>query len=163
MAGLGAVEDIRAWLAQVMSWARSNWGAEEAKAVESIALDPASQAYHAEGIVDPEFDTALHYALVGDLHTTTMQFLGVAATGTSGLRVLQVLMQPVLGAKGHTSRQQAIVKSEEYPACHSRAVLLEWLQGLEQLCTLLASVGQTSQKRPRPSCAAGTSLGWPQS
>ena len=95
VAGLGAVEDIRAWLSQVMSW-----GAAEASAVESIALDPASQAYHAEGMMDPEFDTALHYALVGDLPTTTMQFLGAAATGTSGLRVLQVLMQPVLGAKG---------------------------------------------------------------
>ena len=105
VAGLGAVEDIRAWLPQVMSWARSNWGDAEASAVESIALDSASQAYDAEGVVDPEFDKALHYALVGDLPTTTMQFLGAAATGTSGLRVLQVLMQPVLGAKGHTSRQ----------------------------------------------------------
>ena len=45
----------------------------------------------------------------------------------------------MLGAKGHTSTQQAIIQFEEYNSCKSRSVLLEWLQGFEQLCTLLTS------------------------
>ena len=81
--------------------------------------------------MDPEFETVLHYALVADLPAATVQFLGVAATESSGLKVLQVLMQLVLGAKGHTSKQQAIVQFEEYFSCRSRAVMLEWLQEFE--------------------------------
>ena len=38
VAGLGDVADVRAWLTQLMSWARSNYGPEEAKTIESIAL-----------------------------------------------------------------------------------------------------------------------------
>ena len=148
VAGLGDVASVRAWLTQLMSWARSDFTTAEARAIESIALDPASHPYHAEGSIDPEFEAVLHYALLQDLPAATIQFLGVAATEPSGLKVLQVLMQPVLGAKGHTSTQQAILHFEEYLPCKSRSVLLEWTQGFEQLCTLLASVEEpVSQAR----------------
>ena len=62
--------------------------------------------------------------------------------------VLQLLVHPVLGAKGHSSTQQALQQFESYPTCTSRATLLEWLMGFEQLCTLLEQVGETvSQAR----------------
>ena len=148
VAGRGDVAAVRAWLTQLMSWARYNFTAAEARAIASIALDPAAHPYHAMGVIDHEFEAVLHYALLQDLPATTVQFLGVAATDPSGLKVLQVLMQPVLGAKGHTSKQQAIVQFEEYFSCKSRSGLLEWIQGFEQLCTLLGSVGEpVSQAR----------------
>ena len=53
-----------------------------------------------------------------------------------------------MGAKGHSSTQQALQQFESYPACTRRATLLEWLMGFEQLCTLLGQVGEpVSQAR----------------
>ena len=64
VAGLGDVASVRAWLTQLMSWARSDFTTAEARAIESIALDPACHPYHAEGSIDPEFEAVLHYALL---------------------------------------------------------------------------------------------------
>ena len=58
---------FRAWLTQLMSWARSDFTTAEARAIELIALDPASHPYHAVGSIDPEFEAVLHYALLQDL------------------------------------------------------------------------------------------------
>ena len=58
------------------------------------------------------------------------------------------MVHPVLGAKGHSGTQQALQQFQTYPGCTSRATLLEWLMGFEQLCTLLAQVGErVSQAR----------------
>ena len=48
--------------------------------------------------VDEEFDIALHEALLTGLPEGTIRFLGTAAEGSSGLRVLQLMVHPVLGA-----------------------------------------------------------------
>ena len=135
VAGLGTVASIRAWMLQLISWARSNWGEAAAMAVADINRDSGAQVF--PGQVDEEFDIALHEALLTDLPEGTIRFLGTAAEGSSGLRVLQLLAHPVLGAKGHSSTQQALQQFETYPGCTSRATLLEWLMGFEQLCTLL--------------------------
>ena len=146
VAGLGTVASVRAWMLQLISWARSNWGEAAAMAVADINRDSAAQVF--PGQVDEEFDIALHEALITDLPEGTIRFLGTAAEGSSGLQVLQLLVHPVLGAKGHSSTQQALQQFETYPGCTSRATLLEWLMGFEQLCTLLAQVGEpVSQAR----------------
>ena len=72
VAGLGDVAAVRAWLTQLMSWARSDFTTAEARAIESIALDPASHPYHAVGSIDPEFEAVLHYALLQDLPAATV-------------------------------------------------------------------------------------------
>ena len=95
-----------------------------------------------------KFDIALHEALLTALPEGTIRFLGTAAEKSSGLVVLQLLVHPVLGAKGHSSTQQALQQFEAYPVCTSRAPLLEWLMGFEQLRTLLEQVGEpVSQAR----------------
>ena len=54
-------------------------------------------------MVEVDFDMALRTALITDLPEATIRYLGVAAVGASGLEVLQILMQPVLGAKRHST------------------------------------------------------------
>ena len=119
---------------------RSNWGEAEASAIADINRDSRAQVF--AGLVSEEFDIALHEALLTDLPEGTIRFLGTAAEQSSGLVVLQLLVHPVLGAKGHSSTQQALQQFESYPACTSRSALLEWLMGFEQLCTLLDQVGE---------------------
>ena len=115
-------------------------------AIADINRDSGAEFF--PGQVSEEFDIALHEALLTDLPEGTIRFLGTAAEKSSGLVVLQLLVHPVLGAKGHSSTQQALQQFEAYPACTSRATLLEWLMGFEQLCTLLAQVGEpVSQAR----------------
>ena len=86
--------------------------------------------------------------MLTDLPEGTIRFLGTAGEKSSGLAVLQLLVHPVLGAKGHSSTQQALQQFESYPAFTSRATLLECLMGFEQLCTLREQVGEpVSQAR----------------
>ena len=75
-------------------------------AVADINRDSGAQVF--PGQVDEEFEIALHEALLTDLPEGTIRFLGTAAEGSSGLRVLQLLVHPVLGAKGHSGTQQAL-------------------------------------------------------
>ena len=65
VAGLGTVAAIRAWMLQLISWARSNWGEAAAMAVADINRDSGAQVFL--GQVDEEFDIALHEALLTDL------------------------------------------------------------------------------------------------
>ena len=84
-------------------------------AVADINRDSGAQVF--PGQVAEEFDIALHEALLTDLPEGTIRFLGTAAEGSSGLLVLQLLVHPVLGAKGHSSTRQAHCSSSSHTRC----------------------------------------------
>ena len=140
--GLGTAAAMTAWVTRLTSWARANWGQESAGAIELIARDTGTALSIPQQAVSEDFELALHAALVGDLPDSTIRFLGEAATSSSGLEVLQMLLHPVLGSQGHSATQQALQQFEQYPAATSRGQLLEWLHGFENHCSLLAQVGE---------------------
>ena len=140
--GLASAAAMTAWVTRLVSWARANWGQEAAGAVELIARDTGTSLSIPQQAVSEEFELALHAALVGGLPDITIRFLGEAASSSSGLEVLQMLLHPVLGSQGHSATQQALQQFEQYPAATSRGQLLEWLHGFDNHCSLLAQVGE---------------------
>ena len=84
-------------------------------AIPDINRDSGAELF--EGQVSEEFDIALHEAMLTDLPEGTIRFLGTAAEKSSGLVVLQLLVHPVLGAKGHSSTQQALQHAQAGPHC----------------------------------------------
>ena len=60
--GLGTVAAIRAWMLQLISWTRSNWGEVEASTIADINRDSGAQVF--AGLVSEEFDIAMHKAML---------------------------------------------------------------------------------------------------
>ena len=142
--GMGTVAAIQAWVVRLTSWARSEWGADTAHAIAAIARDTELPIDFLT--VSDEFEVALHSGLLHDLPDEAITYLGDSATGSSGLKVLQMMLHPVLGAQGHSAQQQALQKYESYPTCTSKAALHGWLQGFQAHCTLLQQSGEVISK-----------------
>ena len=60
--GLSTVAAIRAWVLQLISWTRPNWGEAKASAIADINRDSGAQVF--AGLVSEEFDIAMHKAML---------------------------------------------------------------------------------------------------
>ena len=141
--GLGTVQAFQAWFPRLITWARSNFGEVAAASCDAVRRDTGVALGALQGAVSKDFEFALAEGLITGLPDVTVRFLGSAATSSSGLELLQLLVHPVLGAKGEDAKQQALTQYEDWPSVANRGALLGWLQGFEAHCELLDRFGET--------------------